>query len=643
MRRSPLPVLLLTAALGQASAHLATVLPGDTLSGLAVRFGVSSRSIADANHLVGSNPELRAGQTLDIPGAAHYTVQPGDTPWSIAQRADMPLTQLEALNPSIASGMVQVGMVLQLSGTALPAVQAAPAKAAAVAATSYVVRSGDTLWGIAQKLGISVATLTALNPQAATAMLQPGMILKLRGRPAPPSLPTSGYRVASGDTLWGIASSLGISVAELERLNPQTVYQNLQPGTVLRVPAQVQAKSSPAKAAAVAATSYVVRSGDTLWGIAQKLGISVATLTALNPQAATAMLQPGMILKLRGRPAPPSLPTSGYRVASGDTLWGIASSLGISVAELERLNPQTVYQNLQPGTVLRVPAQVQAKSSPAKAPAIPTSGYRVASGDTLWGIASSLGISVAELLRLNPEIASSTLVAGSTLQVPARPGKRKRPAPAPTNRVQTAHRVQIKDAPNYQSAVVARQVAAATAHPGLASATYTVRPGDTLSAIASRYHVSVVQLEADNPQVQSGVLQVGQQLHVPTFLDRLRSFGSRVVSVAERFLGVPYVWGGSSPTGFDCSGLVQYVYRLLGYQLPRTSEAQWNAVQHVSKPKPGDLIFMNFPGDYQAAPNHVGLYVGHGKMLNAPYPGQPVQIDSVPWGNVMGYGQLTSQ
>jgi peptidoglycan endopeptidase LytE len=524
MRRSPLPVLLLTAALGQASAHLATVLPGDTLSGLAVRFGVSSRSIADANHLVGSNPELRAGQTLDIPGAAHYTVQPGDTPWSIAQRADMPLTQLEALNPSIASGMVQVGMVLQLSGTALPAVQAAPAKAAAVAATSYVVRSGDTLWGIAQKLGISVATLTALNPQAATAMLQPGMILKLRGRPAPPSLPTSGYRVASGDTLWGIASSLGISVAELERLNPQTVYQNLQPGTVLRVPAQVQAKSSP-----------------------------------------------------------------------------------------------------------------------AKAPAIPTSGYRVASGDTLWGIASSLGISVAELLRLNPEIASSTLVAGSTLQVPARPGKRKRPAPAPTNRVQTAHRVQIKDAPNYQSAVVARQVAAATAHPGLASATYTVRPGDTLSAIASRYHVSVVQLEADNPQVQSGVLQVGQQLHVPTFLDRLRSFGSRVVSVAERFLGVPYVWGGSSPTGFDCSGLVQYVYRLLGYQLPRTSEAQWNAVQHVSKPKPGDLIFMNFPGDYQAAPNHVGLYVGHGKMLNAPYPGQPVQIDSVPWGNVMGYGQLTSQ
>ncbi len=316
MRRSPLPVLLLTAALGQASAHLATVLPGDTLSGLAVRFGVSSRSIADANHLVGSNPELRAGQTLDIPGAAHYTVQPGDTPWSIAQRADMPLTQLEALNPSIASGMVQVGMVLQLSGTALPAVQAAPAKAAAVAATSYVVRSGDTLWGIAQKLGISVATLTALNPQAATAMLQPGMILKLRGRPAPPSLPTSGYRVASGDTLWGIASSLGISVAELERLNPQTVYQNLQPGTVLRVPAQVQAKSSP-----------------------------------------------------------------------------------------------------------------------AKAPAIPTSGYRVASGDTLWGIASSLGISVAELLRLNPEIASSTLVAGSTLQVPARPGKRKRPAPAPTNQI----------------------------------------------------------------------------------------------------------------------------------------------------------------------------------------------------------------
>lgn len=109
--------------------------------------------------------------------------------------------------------------------------------------------------------------------------------------------------------------------------------------------------------------------------------------------------------------------------------------------------------------------------------------------------------------------------------------------------------------------------------------------------------------------------------------------GSQVVSEAERFLGVPYQWGGSRPaTGFDCSGLVQYVYGQLGVSLPRTSQQQATVgtpVASLADAQPGDLVF--FPGSDGTAssPGHVGIYIGNGQMIDAPYTGTTVQIQPV--------------
>ena len=107
--------------------------------------------------------------------------------------------------------------------------------------------------------------------------------------------------------------------------------------------------------------------------------------------------------------------------------------------------------------------------------------------------------------------------------------------------------------------------------------------------------------------------------------------GSEVVATAERYLGVPYVWGGASPsTGFDCSGLVQYVYGQLGVSLPRTSEQQASvgtSVPSLAAAKPGDLLIFNSPAD--GANGHVGIYIGGGKMIDAPYTGAVVRVDSV--------------
>ena len=93
-------------------------------------------------------------------------------------------------------------------------------------------------------------------------------------------------------------------------------------------------------------------------------------------------------------------------------------------------------------------------------------------------------------------------------------------------------------------------------------------------------------------------------------------------SIALRYLGVPYVWGGASPSGFDCSGLVMYVYAQLGISLPHYTVAQWNAAQPISSPEPGDLVFFNGLG-------HVGIYIGGGRFVNAPHTGSVVRIDSM--------------
>ncbi len=108
--------------------------------------------------------------------------------------------------------------------------------------------------------------------------------------------------------------------------------------------------------------------------------------------------------------------------------------------------------------------------------------------------------------------------------------------------------------------------------------------------------------------------------------------GSALVAKALEYLGVPYLWGGTDPTkGLDCSGFTQLVYKSQGIDLPRVSAQQataGRAVPSMAEARPGDLLFFDYSPERPGI-DHVGIYMGDGKMIAAPQPGDVVKIQSV--------------
>ena len=104
------------------------------------------------------------------------------------------------------------------------------------------------------------------------------------------------------------------------------------------------------------------------------------------------------------------------------------------------------------------------------------------------------------------------------------------------------------------------------------------------------------------------------------------TIGAYAASIAERYLGVRYVWGGGDPSsGFDCSGFVKYVYAQLGIQLPHYAASQYATTKHIdaSQLQPGDLVFFEPRAD---GPGHVGMYLGNDVVITAPHTGDVVKL-----------------
>ena len=249
----------------------------------------------------------------------------------------------------------------------------------------YTVKSGDSLWSIANKYNTTVNELKSLNNLSSN-ILQVGQILVL---PSSTNDDNSGntYTVKLGDSLWSIANKYNTTVNELKSLNNLS-SDVLQIGQVLSVPSNSVSVGN----------TYTVKSGDSLWSIANKYNTTVSNLKSLN-NLSSDVLQIGQVLNV---PSNSVSMGNTYTVKSGDSLWNVANRYGISVAELKSLNNLS-SDVLQIGQVLNVPSS--------------NNVYIVKSGDSLWSIANRYGTSVSELKSLN-NLSSNSLTIGQELILP---------------------------------------------------------------------------------------------------------------------------------------------------------------------------------------------------------------------------------
>ncbi|MCM3670884.1 LysM peptidoglycan-binding domain-containing protein [Mesobacillus maritimus] len=308
-----------------------------------------------------------------------------------------------------------------------------------------------------------------------------------------------------------------------------------------------------------------------------------------------------------------------YTVKKGDTLSHIARNYSISVPQLKNLNGLS-SDLIFPNQKLKVSKTSTTTSSSDKRPATTTtntsssstakSTYTIVSGDTLSGIASKHKTTVAKLKSWN-NLKSDLIFPGQKLKVSA----------SGTSSSTTT----VAAAPSTSSSTTAANPAS--------TSTYKIKSGDTLGKIASQFRTTVNNLKALN-NLSSDLIYAGQTLKVSgqassntvvqasttqtvkTEVASASNDADQLISIAKSLLGTPYAWGGSSPSGFDCSGFIYYAYKQAGYDVSRTSaEGYFGRSYYVDKPAVGDLVF--FENTYKKGISHVGIYLGNNQFIHA--------------------------
>lgn len=293
-----------------------------------------------------------------------------------------------------------------------------------------------------------------------------------------------------------------------------------------------------------------------------------------------------------------------YNVKSGDTLYSISKKYHTTVDSIKKLNhlsTNTIYVS----QVLKIDdGKASSQSTSLNSTSSSAATYTVKSGDTLYRIARAYGTTVQNLKSWNG-LTSDTIYTGQVLKV-------------------TASGTASSSSPSSGTS---------GSNSSTGSRTYIVVKGDTLTRIASKYGTSVSAIKSAN-KLSSDTIYVGQKLIIPSGSANSSSVGdsgnvvnSSVVAEAKKYIGVPYVFGGSSPSvGFDCSGFIYYVFNKVGKNIPRTSaEGYYSRSYFISNPQPGDLVF--FENTYKQGISHMGIYLGNNQFIHAG--GDRVQISSL--------------
>ncbi|MDM8278666.1 LysM peptidoglycan-binding domain-containing protein [Ligilactobacillus aviarius] len=488
----------------------------------------------------------------------------------------------------------------------------ASAATAVNADSVHRVVKNDTVWALSQKFGVSIKSIEQLNHiDQNTNMIYVGQDLQIPNKDAQaPKNNTHTYTVQSGDSLWAIAQKFNTSVDHLKQLNGLT-SNLIYVGQTLKVDGQASAQ--PAKAATPAPAKTAAQP------VQQQAPVAKASVASSTQKAAPAQ-QPSVQSTVKStpaiqstvkqtpvassvssaapassatqaQPATSSVATSKVAPAVSSSQAPVSSSASSASVSSSSASQQTVASSSSSQTSVAssvssaAPASSVSSQSSSKQPVIAANHTTatVKSGDSLYAIAQEYGVSVASLREANPNLGNS-LTVGQSLIV-------NNPTKNPAAASSSSQQAQASSASSQQQAPQARTA-------------------NNQQAAQSNNNNQAAQ--ASSQAQQSSTTRTGS--------------GNNVVSYAESFIGVPYVYGGTTPSGFDCSGFVQYVYNHFGKSLPRTTTQQENCGTQipVSQAQPGDLYFWGNKGSAY----HVAICVGNGKYIAAPEPGQSVSIGS---------------
>lgn len=386
-------------------------------------------------------------------------------------------------------------------------------------------------------------------------------------------------------------------------------------GQTLTIPGSKSSTSSSTSSSTTkksGSSVYTVKSGDSLWLLANEFKMTVQELKKLNGLSSD-LIRAGQKLKVSGtvssssssskksnsnKSSSSSSSTGTYKVQLGDSLWKIANKVNMSIAELKVLNnlkSDTIYVN----QVLKTKSSgsdTSSKDTSSKSDQTSaTTKYTVKSGDSLWKIANNYNLTVQQIRNIN-NLKSDVLYVGQVLKL--------------TGKASSGSSSSSSSSSNASSGT---------------TTTYTVKSGDSLWVIAQKFNVTAQQIREKN-NLKTDVLQVGQKLVISGKASSSSSSGSSnttsstsakintMISAAKAQLGVPYRWGGTTPSGFDCSGFIYYVLNKVTSVSRLTAAGYWNTMKSVSQPAVGDFVFFT---TYKAGPSHVGIYLGNGEFINA--------------------------